>query len=178
MIIVFGSLNMDLNIRVAHLPVPGETVLSPSYDMLPGGKGGNQALAAVRVGPKVALVGRVGNDDMGQTLTDFLKKNGVMVSGVARTETPTGCAIVVRDGNGENQIIATSGANAEVTRDQVPDEILTPQNFLLAQMELPVDETVKVLERAKKRGVKTMLNLAPAIMIPKAPAGREDGLKR
>lgn len=176
MIIVFGSLNMDMNIRVNRLPVPGETVLSPEYQMSPGGKGGNQALAAGRVGSKVALVGRVGNDDMGQTLTDFLKKNGVMVSGVARSELPTGCAVVVRDGEGENQIIATSGANAEVVADQVPDEILTAQNYLLAQMELPVDETVKLLERAHRRGTKTVLNLAPAIMIPKSALGHLDYL--
>lgn len=177
MIIVFGSLNMDMNICVERLPVPGETVLSPEYLMTPGGKGGNQALAAARVGSKVALVGRVGDDDMGQTLTDYLKKNGVMVSGVARSDDrPTGCAVVTRDGEGENQIIATSGANAQVTEDQVPDEILTPQNYLLAQMELPLDETVKLLARAHARGTKTVLNLAPAIMIPKSALGHLDYL--
>ncbi|MES2729853.1 MAG: ribokinase [Pseudomonadota bacterium] len=168
MIIVFGSLSMDMNIHVPHMPVGKEPVISPQYLLTPGGRGGNQALAAARVGGKVALVGRVGDDDMGQNLLDFLRKNGVMVSGVARSDMPTGCAIVLRDNAGHNQMIVTSGANAETQNDQVPDEILTPQNFVLVQMELKLEETVKLLERAHARGTKTILNLAPAIMIPKA----------
>lgn len=176
MIIVFGSVNMDMAIRVDKLPVPGETVLSKDYVLYPGGKGANQALAAARCGAKVALVGRVGTDNYGKVATDEIKRDGVMVSGVARSDTPTGCAVVARDPNGENQIIVMSGANAEVTHDQVPDEILIPQNLLLMQMELPVDQTITLLERAKAKGVTTVLNLAPAIMIPKKAMGLLDYL--
>ena len=176
MIIVFGSVNMDMAIRVEKLPVPGETVLSKDYVLYPGGKGANQALAAARCGAKVALIGRVGNDHYGKVCTDEIKSDGVMTSGVARSDLPTGCAVVARDAAGENQILVMSGANSEVTHDQVPDEILIKQNLLLMQMELPVDQTVTLLERAKAQGVTTVLNLAPAIMIPKSAMGLLDYL--
>ena len=178
MIIIFGSLNMDIAIRVEKFPEPGETVLSKSYVHSPGGKGGNQALAAARTSnAKVALIGRVGNDDYGRTLRDELKSNGVMVSGVAYSDTAeTGLAIVTRDATGENNIVVMSGANMEAIHEQVPDEILLKGNFLLMQMELPVDQTITLLERAHARGVKTILNLAPAIMLPKKALGHLDYL--
>lgn len=176
MIIVFGSINMDMAIRVEKLPVPGETVLSNDYVLYPGGKGANQALAAARAGSKVALIGRVGTDNYGKECTDSIKRDGVMVSGVAKSDLPTGSAIVAVEQSGQKQIIVMSGANAEVTHDQIPDEILLPQNLLLMQMELPVEQTVAILERAKAKGVTTMLNLAPAIMIPKKAMGLIDYL--
>jgi ribokinase len=178
MIIIFGSLNMDIAIQVENFPEPGETVLSKHYVHSPGGKGGNQALAAARTGNnKVALIGRVGNDDYGKTLREELKSNGVMVSGVAYSDTEsTGLAIVTRDKTGENNVIVMSGANKEAIHDQVPDEILNKGNVLLMQMELPVDQTVTLLERAHSRGVKTILNLAPAITIPKKALGHLDYL--
>lgn len=177
MIIVFGSLNMDFSISLDKLPVPGETVLSSDYMLTPGGKGANQALAAARYGAKVALIGRVGNDNYGKTVRESLKANGVMVSGVAYSDThPTGCAMVAKDRIGENQIIVMSGANVEVIHDQVPDEILIKQNVLLMQMELPVDQTMTLLERADAAGLITILNLAPAIMIPKRALGHLDYL--
>jgi ribokinase len=176
MIIVFGSVNMDMAIRVDKLPVPGETVLSSDYVLYPGGKGANQALAAARCGAKVALVGRVGEDNYGKVATEGIKRDGVMVASVARSGKPTGCAVVARDASGENQIIVMSGANSEATHDQVPDEVLIPGNVLLMQMELPVDQTITLLERAKARGVKTILNLAPAITIPRRVMGLLDYL--
>jgi ribokinase len=178
MIIIFGSLNMDIAIRVDKFPEPGETVLSKSYMHSPGGKGGNQALASARTSnAKVVLVGRVGNDDYGRSLRDELKSNGVMVSGVAYSDTSeTGLAVVTRDSTGENSIVVMSGANAEVIHEQVPDEILLKGNVLLMQMELPVDQTITLLERAHTRGVKTILNLAPAIYLPKKALGLLDYL--
>ncbi|HNQ92060.1 MAG TPA: ribokinase [Alphaproteobacteria bacterium] len=177
MIIVFGSLNMDFSISLDKLPVPGETVLSTDYILTPGGKGANQALAAARYGAKVALIGRVGNDNYGRTVRDSLKGQGVMVSGVAYSDThPTGCAMVAKDSKGENQIIVMSGANVEAIHDQVPDEILIKQNVLLMQMELPLDQTMTLLERADEAGLITILNLAPAIMIPKRALGHLDYL--
>jgi ribokinase len=175
MIIVFGSLNMDMSIGLPHLPEPGETILSTEYELFPGGKGANQALAVARAGAKVALVGKVGHDNYGKTITESLKRDGVMVSGVGKSDDlPTGTAVIMRNPSGENQIIVLSGANVEVNHDQVPDEILIPQNTLLMQMELPVDQTVALLERAHNQGVKTILNLAPAIMIPKKAIGHID----
>lgn len=178
MIIVFGSLNMDIAIQVENFPEPGETILSKGYVHSPGGKGGNQALAAARASnAKVALIGRVGNDDYGRMLRDELKSNGVMVSGVAYTDNEdTGLAIVTRDHTGENNVIVMSGANMDAIHDQVPDEILNKGNVLLMQMELPVDQTITLLERAHARGVKTILNLAPAITLPKKAFGHLDYL--
>lgn len=168
---------MDMSIGLPHLPEPGETILSSDYKLFPGGKGANQALAAARAGAKVALVGKVGHDNYGKTITDCLKRDGVMVSGVGKSDDhPTGTAVIMRSPAGENQIIVLSGANAEAHHDQVPDEILIPQNMLLMQMELPVDQTVALLERAHNQGVKTILNLAPAIMIPKKAIGHIDVL--
>lgn len=177
MILVFGSLNMDMSIALPHLPEAGETILSDGYQLYPGGKGANQALAAARAGAKVALVGKIGLDNYGKTITDSLKRDGVMVSGVGKSDTaPTGTAVIMRSPQGENQIIVLSGANAEVTHDQIPDEILIPQNTLLMQMELPLEQTITLLERAHSQGVKTILNLAPAIMIPKKAIGHIDVL--
>lgn len=181
MIIVFGSLNMDMAIELEKLPEPGETVLSDGYDLIPGGKGANQALAAARAGARVAMVGRVGLDNYGRTCTEALKREGVMVSGVAKSDNPTGTAVVARGKShggvkGENMIIVMSGANADVTHDQVPDDILTKNNMLLMQMELPVEQTVTLIERAHKLGCKTILNLAPAIMVPKKALGNLDYL--
>ncbi len=177
MIIVFGSLNLDISIALDHLPVPGETVLSTTYLQTPGGKGANQALAAGRYGAKVAMIGRVGNDTYGKKLREDLKSNGVMVSGVAYSDTlPTGCAMVARDRIGENQIIVMSGANLEAIHDQVPDEILIKQNVLLMQMELPLDQTLTLMERAHTQGLTTILNLAPAVMIPAKALGHLDYL--
>lgn len=175
MIIVFGSINMDMSLKVSHLPVPGETVITNEYVLYPGGKGANQALAAVRAGKgKVALIGRVGEDNYGKVATEGVKRDGVMTSGVAKSTLPTGCAVATRDEQGNKQILVMSGANVDADHTQVPDEILIPGNVLLMQMELPVDQTVALLERAKARGVKTILNLAPAIMVPKKMIGLLD----
>jgi ribokinase len=166
MIIVFGSINMDVNMEVPAFPKPGETILSPDYEMGPGGKGANQALAAARSGVKTAIVGQVGDDGMGNRILNNLRRNEVMTSGVAINEKlSTGMAFVLRDMNGENQIIVASGANADVKAEQVPDEILRPGNILLLQMEVPRAETFAVLQRAKSRGVTTILNVAPAFHV-------------
>ncbi len=167
MIIVFGSINMDVGMRVKDFARPGETILSPSYDMSPGGKGANQALACVRAGAKTALVGKVGDDAMATKILGGLRRNEVMTSGVATSDfLPTGMAFVMTDSHGENQIIVASGANGDVQAIQVPDEILKPGNIVLMQMEVPLQENFTLMERAKKLGATVMLNLAPAFRIP------------
>lgn len=166
MIIVFGSINMDFFMSVSHLPVPGETVVSPAYEMSPGGKGANQALAAARSGAKVAMIGRIGNDGMGARILNNLKREGVMMSGVVQSDLDTGCAMIARDNEGENQILVALGANAEVTHEQIPDEILGNRNVVLMQNEILPEQNWALIERARKLGAKTILNLAPAIHIP------------
>ncbi len=167
MIIVFGSINMDVHMRVKDFPRPGETVLSPSYEMSPGGKGANQALACARGGVKTALVSKVGDDGMGTRILNNLRRNEVMTSGVATSDMlPTGMAFVTGNAKGENQIIVASGANGDLSAAQVPDEVLKEGNILLLQMEVPLQENINLMERAQKNGTKVILNLAPAFHIP------------
>lgn len=167
MIIVFGAINMDMHMRIKDFPRPGETILAPSYDMSPGGKGANQALACARGGVKTALVGKVGDDAMATRILNNLRRNEVMTSGVATSDyLPTGLAVIEVNSKGENQIIVALGANGDVMADQVPDEILKPGNVLLLQMEVSLQENIALMVRAKKNGVKIILNLAPAFRLP------------
>ena len=167
MIIVFGSINMDFSLRLPEFPRPGETLIAPTYDVCPGGKGANQALACARGGVKTALVGKIGDDATGTRILNNLRRNEVMTSGVATSDfLPTGMAFIMTDKRGENQIIVASGANGDVSASQVPDEILKPDNIVLMQMELPMDETMLLLERSKKQGATVVLNLAPAFRLP------------
>jgi len=168
MIIVFGSIHMDHNLRVRKFPKAGETALSSSYTLLPGGKGANQAFAAARQGAKTAIVAMVGDDGMGLRVLNHLKRNEVMTSGVARSEElPTGMASVIKDSKGENQIIVASGANTQISADQAPIDIFNEENLLLVQMEVPIEETKKVIRNAKAKGSKVILNLAPVAEISK-----------
>ncbi len=166
MIVVFGSINMDVHMRVKDFPREGETILSPSYEMSPGGKGANQALACARGGAKTAIVGKVGDDGMGTRILNNLRRNEVLTTGVGTSDyLPTGMAFVTTNAAGQNQILVASGANADVSATQVPDEILRPGNVLLLQMEVPLAENLALMERAKKQGATVMLNLAPAFHI-------------
>ena len=169
MIIVFGSINMDLNIKLKRFPDAGETILSPSYTMTPGGKGANQAMAAARAGSKTAIIGKVGDDGPGMRILQHLKRNEVMTSGVAQSTTfPTGMAMVAKEKGGDNRIIVASGANIEVSADQAPIEVFHDKNVLLVQMEVPMEQNAIVMKNAKDKGAKVIMNLAPALTVPKA----------
>lgn len=168
MVIVFGSLNIDLVLKVKNQPVVGETILTQTYDWLPGGKGCNQAVACARSGVKTAMVGQVGDDGFGTRLLTTLKQNEVMASGVARHEShPTGMAMITVDSAGDNQIVVASGANFSASAEQVPNEILHKDNVALMQMELNYSENWDVIKRSKAVGAKTILNLAPAGAVPR-----------
>jgi len=163
MLLVFGSINIDLVFRVAALPGPGETVLGPSYATMPGGKGANQAVAAARAGAAVRMVGRVGRDGFAELALTALRDAGVDTGGIVASDAPTGCASIAVDDKGENQIIVASGANAHVTADQVDDALLGPGTTLVLQMELAERETAALIARARRRGARIVLNLAPAL---------------
>lgn len=168
MVIVFGSLNIDLVMKVKHQPVIGETISTKTYDWLPGGKGCNQAIACARSGVKTAMVGQIGDDGFGTRLFNTLKKNEVLASGVARHDSePTGMAMITVDENGDNQIVVAGGANRAMTSEQVPNEILHHDNVALMQMEVNYSENWDVIKRAKASGAKTILNLAPAAAVPR-----------
>jgi ribokinase len=167
-IVVFGSLNMDLVMPVAVLPRPGETVLCPGYQLKPGGKGANQAVAAARAGARTALFGCVGRDDFGSALIDILGREGIDVGGIQRTAEPTGCAMICVDAGGENFIAVASGANRTAAAALVPDTALGAGTTVLMQMEVPAPENWGVLTRARRRGARTVLNVAPAAPVPTA----------
>lgn len=167
MIIVFGSLNIDLVMPVNHFPKPGETVLcSTDYLSRPGGKGSNQAMAAAQAGGKVAFVGKVGDDGFGRRSVNNLKQAGIWAAGIGISERPTGCATIAVDMTGANIIMAAPGANLDATSDQVPDEVFTDKNIILTQLEVTPEETFSVLSRAHAKGSTTILNASPASKIP------------
>jgi len=162
MIVVFGSVNLDLIFALDHLPRPGETVLGPATRIEPGGKGANQAIAAARDGAAVAMAGCVGRDALADTALAGLVAAGVDLSRIARGDLATGCAAICTDPAGRNQIAVGSGANALAFADQVEDALLAPGTTLLLQMEVDPHQTGALILRARSRGVRVVLNLAPA----------------
>lgn len=166
MIVVFGSLNIDMVLSVPVIPRPGETVLCPEYKLYPGGKGANQAVAAARAGGDVHMFGKIGDDDFGKMVVESLQATGVDCAGVVKGEAATGCAMICVDGAGENMITVASGANGLAKAADVPDEILTPKTTVVLQMEVPSEENWALVKRAKERGARVILNLAPARSIP------------
>ncbi len=179
MIVVFGSINVDILMTLERLPRPGETVHGRDYRLAPGGKGANQACAAARAagdGARVAMVGRVGQDAWGPVATRLLEEAGVDLSRVEESERPTGCATIWIDAAGENAIAVASGANTTVTASQVPDEWLGPDTRLVLQMEVPAGENWTLVERARARGARILLNLAPANPAPRSALDEVDVL--
>ena len=168
MIVVFGSINVDLVTRVANIPAPGQTVLGPSYDIIAGGKGANQALAARRAGAAVALVGAVGADGFAETALALLRADGVDLAALAIVDAPTGAAFISVDARGENAIVVASGANARTKASQIAPLPLGSGDFLLLQREVPDAEGEIAARAARARGARVILNLAPAGAITEA----------
>ena len=166
-ILVIGSLNADLVVRAPRFPAPGETIHGGDLSILPGGKGANQAVAAARLGAGVAMAGRVGNDDFGSLLVANLKRNGVDVRGVARDETAaTGTAMIVVDSGGQNSIVLSPGANGLVTPAQVEAVDFSEAGLLLLQFEIPIEATSRAAQTARDKGLRVLLNPAPAQPFP------------
>jgi ribokinase len=174
MIVVFGSINVDLIVAVPRLPRPGETVLGGDYVLLPGGKGANQALAARRAGAEVVLAGAVGADSFAAIALDLLRGDGVDTHLVRVVEQQTGCAAIMVSSEGENMIAMAPGANASARSDQIPDDLLGAGATLVTQMEVPPSETALLLRRLRARNGRSLLNLAPALSIDVALLGDID----
>ena len=168
MIVVFGSVNVDLIVPVPRLPRPGETVLGNDYALLPGGKGANQALAARRAGAEVVLAGAVGGDSFAGIALDLLRRANVDTRLVRIVEQPTGCAAIMVSSEAENMIAVAPGANSSTRSDQVPDELLGAGTTLVTQMEVPPSETALLIRRQRARGGYSLLNLAPALPVDTA----------
>lgn len=166
MVIVFGSINADLIVRVPRLPREGETVVGSDLAIEPGGKGANQALAAARDGARVILAGAVGADALAEPALALLKASSIDLSRVATLGAPTGAAAITVDPKGGNQIAVASGANRRASATQIEDDILGAQATLLLQMEMPPDEVATLIRRARARGARIILNFAPPRELP------------
>ena len=162
MIVVFGSINLDLVTRVSRLPSPGETLIGSGFASYPGGKGANQALAAARAGALVRMYGAVGRDAAAGSALALLRDGNVDVSGVRAVDASTGCATIVVDDAGENAIVVVPGANEKVDPEAVPGGILSPGAVLLLQQEVPASANAALIARAARAGMRIVLNAAPA----------------
>ena len=164
---VVGSANLDLVAKVERLPRPGETVTDARLERVPGGKGANQAVAAARLGAAVRFVGCVGDDDFGLQVRSALDASGVDAD-VSVVEAPTGVALIVVDGSGENEIVVAPGANTRLRPDDVR---IDEDDAVLCQLEIPLDTVAAVAGRAPGFFA---LNAAPARTLPHEVVGRAD----
>jgi ribokinase len=168
-IVVFGSINMDLVARTHRLPIPGETLSGSSFQTIPGGKGANQAVACARLGAETIMVGRVGGDVFGKKLKDELSKAGVNHhSVVVDPDTSSGVAVIAVEDSAENFIIVIPGANGQIDNQDLHrlKQVLTGAKVLLLQLEIPMEMVVAAAKLAKEKGVKVILDPAPAQALP------------
>ncbi|MBA3042594.1 MAG: ribokinase [Alphaproteobacteria bacterium] len=163
MITVFGSINMDLIATTPRLPKPGETVAGSAFSTAAGGKGANQALAARRAGSTVRMVGAVGRDEFADPALALLNEAGNDLSKVRNVDGPTGIAVILVGGDGENMITVVPGANGAVGEQEAKEAVaaMQPGDFLMLQLEVPAASVERALADAKARGVTTVLNIAP-----------------
>lgn len=171
-IVVLGGLNMDLIVELPRVAGPGETVEGTAFYTTPGGKGGNQAIAAARAlgePVQVEMVGRVGDDVYGEQLRRYLADDAVATRFVrVDAAATTGVAVVLVDGTGQNYVNAVYGANARCDAQQVEDvaEALPPEGFLLVQQEIPLAVTLHATRIAREREATVILDPAPARTLP------------
>lgn len=165
-ILVVGSLNADLVVRAPRFPAPGETISGEDLAIIPGGKGANQAVAAARQEAQVSMLGRVGSDSFGPTLTDNLQQNHVDTTYVLTDSSATGTAIIVVDANGQNSIVLSPGANGKVTSVDVDTFPFQDADMLLLQFEIPLETVIHAASVARQYGLRVILNPAPARSIP------------
>lgn len=168
-ICVVGSANVDLTFRTARLPRPGETVAGYSVVVGMGGKGGNQAVAAARLGASVALVARVGNDPYGAEAIRAYQAEGIDATFIRQdANLPTGTAAIVVDDAAENCIIAVPGANAGLTSEDVrkASAVIQRADVVICQLETPLAATLEAFRLARAAGILTVLTPAPVMELP------------
>ncbi|SFD47016.1 ribokinase [Clostridium uliginosum] len=162
---ILGSTNMDLVLKIKSMPKEGETILSKSFEKIPGGKGANQAVAARRSGADVCMISKIGKDDNGDFLINELKKDKINTECVFIDDLqPTGMAMIMVNEGGNNSIIVVSGANMTINKDEInkSEEFIKNSDIIISQFETPEDMTIEAFKIAKKYGKVTILNPAPA----------------
>ncbi|MEE6178586.1 ribokinase [Mycobacterium sp. 050134] len=160
---VVGSVNMDSTFAVDALPRPGETVLASSAIQAPGGKGGNQAVAAARAGARVEFVGALGDDAAAERLRAHLLANGVGLRAALSVPGPSGSAVIVVDAAGENTIVVSPGANGRLSVDEAQARAaLTECDVMLTQLEIPAPTALAAARQARSAGAAVVTNASPA----------------
>jgi len=170
-VVVIGSLNMDLVVRVERIPRPGETVPGGDLVTIPGGKGANQAAAVARLGATVEMVGRVGKDAFGEALLANMRAQGVGTEYVRRDpQAPSGTAMIIIDREGENSIVVSPGANGRVSLEdvQAAKDLLARARYLVLQFEIPLPVVRGAIALARELGIPVILNPAPAYEVDEA----------
>ena len=162
-ILVIGSSNTDMVIKTREFPKPGETVMGQTFLMNPGGKGANQAVAAVRLGAVVRFVTKVGSDVFGKEALEGFKKEGLDITYTLQTDAfPSGVASIIVNEKGENQIVVASGANMDLKPLDLPDAVFENVALVLLQLEIPLETIRYIVSRCKELNIKVILNPAPA----------------
>ncbi|MFM5556808.1 ribokinase [Aeromonas media] len=164
-LVVLGSVNADHVLRVPHFPRPGETLTGHSYQVVPGGKGANQAVAAARLGAAVSFIARIGDDAIGQQMKTGFANDGIDVSAVELDDKlPTGIAIIYVSDEGENSIGLSTEANGALDTAMVKrhEAMIAGAHTLLLQLEVPLDSVFEAARLARAHGTRVVLNPAPA----------------
>ncbi|MDE1513993.1 ribokinase [Vibrio sp. dsl-7] len=168
-LVVLGSVNADHVLQVPSFPRPGETLHGRNYQVIPGGKGANQAVAAARMQADVSFIACVGDDSFGINIRESFKLDGIDVSGIKlQPNCPTGIAMIQVSDSGENSICISAEANAKLTSETITSDLAAIRNarYLLMQLETPLDGILKAAQEAKAAKSNVVLNPAPARQLP------------
>ena len=163
-ILVIGSLNIDMVMKVDHMPTVGETILCDGMKLVAGGKGANQACAAGRLGTDVTMLGAIGNDSHGEMQRDSLQRSGVDVSGlITKERVSTGTAFITVNKEGNNSIVVVQGANAQFTPEDIEAhrDLLEECEIVILQLESPMDTVLYAVKLARTLGKTVILDPAP-----------------
>jgi ribokinase len=168
-IVIVGSSNTDMIVKIPRIPGPGETILGGRFSMAAGGKGANQAVAAARAGGCVALIGCVGKDTFGEAALRGFVADGIDCAGVVKDSSlPSGIALIFVSESGENSIAVAPGANAALTAAHIESQrgVIVSARLLVLQLETSMEAVAAAAEIAYARGVRIILNPAPAAPVP------------
>ncbi|GIV05079.1 MAG: ribokinase [Fimbriimonadales bacterium] len=168
-ILVVGSANIDLVVPVPSIPAPGETVLGGTLQLIPGGKGANQAVAAARLGAEVRFIGRIGNDEFGRRILQNLQREGIDVRFVyCDHDAPSGVALIAVADQGQNSIVVAPGANMRLSVADVESasEAFEDADAVVVQLEIPIEAVETAARLARQHGARLILNPAPARQLP------------
>jgi len=168
-IVVIGSSNTDLIVRIPRIPKPGETILGGRFMTAAGGKGANQAIAASRAGGEVSFIACLGNDDLGDEALRGFESDGLDTSHIFReTSPPSGVALIFVGDDGENSIAVAGGANMSLTPEKIRKsrQVIEASDILVVQLEIPLDSVMEAAGTASARGIPVLLNPAPALELP------------